>query len=75
MLTKIKPCPFCGGEGRRSYYGEWRYIVCRECGAKSKSLSVVEERAKDNRDIYEKVIEFWNERKPVADSNDYGLGE
>lgn len=42
-VQKLKPCPFCGGEAKiefRGQYNEWRggYIVarCRTCGASTK---------------------------------------
>lgn len=37
---KINTCPFCGGEGEDSYYGEWRYVQCIDCGAKGSRFSV-----------------------------------
>lgn len=53
----IELCPFCGGQADYSFYGEYRYIVCKECKACSKKIS-----CKDN-DYKYKLLELWNNRK------------
>lgn len=68
-MTKLKPCPFCGGEaevgqvehsaGMDGYFTNW-FIRCQKCGANI-------ERAAD--DYYGRksfpageVMEIWNRR-------------
>lgn len=49
--TKLKPCPFCGGEPQMFGEKVWFWIVCDDCagtcrGAKSKPVACT----------------FWNKR-------------
>ena len=64
-LKPILPCPFCGSEGRDSYYGEYRYIICtnKDCGARSGQIDVTNYRSKgDNLDCINMAIDMWNKR-------------
>ena len=54
LAERLKPCPFCGSEAIREYYGyplDYWVIICRNCGGK---LSVYGSR--------EQVIQAWNRR-------------
>lgn len=59
MTEKIKPCPFCGGEGRIKFHDDPQYgtgsgarwVRCIECGAQSRE----EDSEKD-------ALEAWNRR-------------
>ena len=55
----MKPCPFCGGEGKlwetnlwdkKRDHSEW-VVTCQKCGAE-----------RDDAYSREKAIEEWNER-------------
>lgn len=53
----IKPCPFCGGEGKLFndvlVYGDTAHIVyCKECGCQTQNHFTTDEQA----------IEAWNRR-------------
>jgi Lar family restriction alleviation protein len=52
-MTKLKPCPFCGGEAHISAdrYKHHFWIECRECGASQLTYRTEEE-----------VISAWNQR-------------
>jgi len=44
--TKLKPCPFCGGEATLivdSYIKATRIIVCRKCGSRCTIFRTEEE--------------------------------
>ena len=53
MSEKLKPCPFCGGEG--VVYGfsdyDYRRVICKDCGGST-----------EYSDTREKAIEAWNRR-------------
>ena len=49
VLTKLKPCPFCGGEAHLMHDGHW--ISCEGCQAES-----------GYRPTRETAIEAWNRR-------------
>lgn len=53
---EIKPCPFCGGEGRLEETIMGRpieyFIGCRNCGIETRLFKTSEE-----------ALEFWNTRK------------
>ena len=52
-MTKLKPCPFCGGEDVL-YYGQFdRIVICRGCGAQGAA-----------RADYEGAAKVWNKRQP-----------
>lgn len=59
MTTKLKPCPFCGGEARiskrllTSHIGSDMkpFVICKECLGRSAYL--------DNE---QEAIEVWNRR-------------
>lgn len=56
--TKLRCCPFCGGEARLNYFGSghipYYQISCSECGCRQAS-SIHKE----------SVINTWNTRKPI----------
>lgn len=57
-MEKLKPCPFCGGEGKFvDVNGFWCAIICDKCHAKTNSMSYSAEYA-----AKEKAIEAWNRR-------------
>ena len=60
--TKLKPCPFCGGEAEIVYalhdYNLWG-VRCKNCDA-SVECSIEE-------DSEENAVKAWNTRKPVDD--------
>lgn len=62
-VKEIKPCPFCGGkayETERGEYGEYVYIACGKCDAKSPSFCITDYRPKT---AAKKAIKAWNKRK------------
>lgn len=61
-LSKLKPCPFCGGKAHHSYDGEWRYVRCTACGSIGKSFSVIIEQKGNNLEVLELAGKAWNLR-------------
>lgn len=53
MKTKLKPCPFCGGEAAESPFGTW--IFCKKCGAMSEAA-----------ETFGATIRKWNRRLQPA---------
>lgn len=51
MEEELKPCPFCGGEGRKMKYEFGWYIACCTCGAMTATCQM--ERLADSK---------WNRR-------------
>lgn len=60
--TKLKPCPFCGGEAEIRTYALWA-ICCTECGAQVPLPDTIMPLASDSPDM----IKPWNTR--VTDTN------
>lgn len=65
MDEKLKPCPFCGGEGKLMYGGEGSctakgksFVRCEECGAMSQKFEVSPKYSSD-----ELAIRAWNRRE------------
>lgn len=61
-MTKLKPCPFCGGEGKLVVYNAAAFkkesaVICQECFVRGPSVSVSPEYASS-----EKATEAWNRR-------------
>jgi len=60
-MTKLKPCPFCGGEAELSsgkFDGkETSYVLCTKCGSRGEFFSVSPKYASAER-----AIEAWNRR-------------
>ena len=64
--TNLKPCPFCGGEGKIEYedvdgyyqkYYSWVHVVCQKCYA---TIG----RVYDDRDRSKRyAIKTWNKRQ------------
>lgn len=55
--TKLKPCPFCGGEAEtieNNHYTDVWSVMCKNCFAES-----------DRYHTEESAIEAWNTRKPM----------
>lgn len=52
--TKLKPCPFCGGEGSYANGGFGFIVKCRKCGSRIDVQNTTEEAAK-----------AWNNRRPA----------
>lgn len=65
-MSELKPCPFCGGEGKKEgtiINGKNIVtIVCRECGATGPFRVVNHPRVKDENNP---AIEAWNHREVV----------
>ena len=65
-LSKLKPCPFCGGHAKihRSMEPEAKYAWCSECGATSARYTVGESgslvKAEEEADYF--AIINWNRR-------------
>lgn len=59
---EIKPCPFCGGDSKSSFDGEFRYVMCLRCFAKGRPVSVLADKVKDNTHAYKLAVMFWNSR-------------
>ena len=63
MKTKLKPCPFCGGEAakRAEEINGIRaiYVLCKECSASS---GVYRTRNPRVRDEENPAIKAWNRR-------------
>ncbi len=53
MNTKLKPCPFCGGEVKKDLFCGITNFLCPKCGA------VVSFRGKEKQD---KATDAWNRR-------------
>lgn len=59
MTEKLKPCPFCGGEGHESWLNNGKYrIVCTSCFSVTGYVPEKEEARK-----------IWNTRSPLPDTN------
>ena len=62
-MTKLKPCPFCGGEAKlkhtdiTSEYREASYVICTVCYARGRIVSASCGYCADDH-----VIEEWNRR-------------
>ena len=51
-MTKLKPCPFCGGEASTYVaYDDGYYVCCDECGCGLPVYNTEEE-----------AVEAWNKR-------------
>lgn len=67
---RIKPCPFCGGEGRlvKEYESGHGYCIdehvvrCRECGAYGGRTSTYGN-DKPAEELKKEAIDMWNTRK------------
>ena len=60
-MSKLKPCPFCGGESimrhRPTALNVFSYVACTRCGATGKEIQISSEYASDD-----KAAEAWNRR-------------
>lgn len=61
-MTKLKPCPFCGGEAEMKHVNSRgrkisSKVCCRECGIEGKTYLVDVSYSSD-----EKATEAWNRR-------------
>lgn len=70
-MEKLKPCPFCGGEGKvKAAKNDWAgftvWCECEKCHAKTSSYCPnleKEDCALENVDYCrDKAIEVWNKR-------------
>ena len=58
-MSKLKPCPFCGGEAAIYNYekmltGQYKMVECKKCHCTSEKFKKVED-----------AIAAWNTRKPM----------
>lgn len=60
-MTKLKSCPFCGGEAKLVRNWNLHHIMCRSCGA---TIGDVKRHPNDFR-TRDEVIAAWNSR-PAA---------
>lgn len=64
--TKLKPCPFCGGEAyfrKRNINGsafDMMLVECKNCGASPYAISVYMYDTKENKRAA--IAEKWNRR-------------
>ncbi|MBQ8603888.1 MAG: Lar family restriction alleviation protein [Oscillospiraceae bacterium] len=49
--SELRPCPFCGGEGKYQKYDIWHTVECKECRAVAAVYKTREE-----------AITAWNRR-------------
>ena len=60
-MANLKPCPFCGGEGRLDHTGCGSSIgsrvVCLQCFCKTNNFRISVSESSDKR-----AIEAWNTR-------------
>ena len=68
-MSKLKPCPFCGGEARITSeydtdgFGTFHKVECRTCGASSKQHFV--SRGNDCPQYYQEGRDDWNMRELI----------
>lgn len=62
IQVEIKPCPFCNGEADISYSGQYRFVRCLKCNAKSGYIDVTSYPPMSNIVCYEEAISLWNTR-------------
>lgn len=81
-MSKLKPCPFCGGEaelcygpglGTDSCRGYTLYAGCNECGAKSPGLWQ-EKKPEPSDPIWKDTADEWNYRPGEIDATKCGVG-
>lgn len=70
-MTKLLPCPFCGGE---AYYRTPQHVAntafdrmmveCKRCGASPYSVEVYEGDTVENK--REAIARFWNRRDGIC---------
>ena len=60
-MSKLKPCPFCGGDGALSVDPQKKvfYGSCWVCGARGSAISYKDQATNET---IEKAVEAWNER-------------
>ena len=63
--VKLKPCPFCGGEGELGNYisssiphSSVAYVQCKKCGGNTRHI----QDKQGNFEYMYKVVELWNRR-------------
>lgn len=77
-MTKLKPCPFCGGEPSTSFgsvplsfSGYYYSISCKKCGVKLKreidAFTIGEKEAK--KQLKKQVEILWNRRNGGNNDN------
>lgn len=62
--TKLKPCPFCGGEAKLRKLNKDRgyFVLCSKCGCRTPYFKY---RYAPIDDLREDAIDTWNTRKPI----------
>ncbi len=60
-MSKLKPCPFCGGRGKVMHEAFGYRVICAECGASCAYSSAIKYR-KNKALAREKAKAFWNTR-------------
>ncbi len=65
MSTKLKPCPFCGGEAHETIHLEYAWFapVCKSCGVRGPSVRIPRgTEPQELRKLLGKADELWNTR-------------
>ncbi len=63
-MTRVKPCPFCGGEKIMIRFGEkqgWRFAQCTSCGAAGPEIRPGKRETGYEAD--QQAAEAWNKRE------------
>ena len=59
--TKLKPCPFCGGEAELRYADNYYWVECKKCRTRSDE-ECVESFDRGHQKTIDVLAEMWNRR-------------
>jgi Lar family restriction alleviation protein len=77
-MSKLKPCPFCGGTGHMQRFadsdgfGTFYYVVCTGCRAQSGSQYA--SKGNDCPQTYAEVRDLWNRRASLVQGTEATAG-